>query len=174
MNIRTAIWDDAAAMSVMLQRLVALGKRSAKADVEYVQHNYVANPVGIRCSLAEDEGGRLLGFQSLIRATEGNRYGTPIGWGIIGTHVSPDAARLGVGRRLFNVTRQAAIDAGVTKIEALIGLDNAAAQAFYESAPSTGRSAFWAQGTSIGHQHDNRPRSHERIQFDDSVREFYG
>ncbi|WP_105009427.1 GNAT family N-acetyltransferase [Rhizobium leguminosarum] len=86
----------------------------------------------MRYSLAEDEGGCLLGFQSLIRVTEGNRYGTPIGWGIIGTHVSPDAARLGVGRRL-NFTRQAAIDTGVTKIEAFIGLDNAAAQAFYES-----------------------------------------
>lgn len=63
-------------MSEMLQKLVAAGKRSARADVSFVQENYVGNPVGIRCSLAEDEDGNLLGFQSLIRATEGNRYNT--------------------------------------------------------------------------------------------------
>ncbi|WP_245362263.1 GNAT family N-acetyltransferase [Rhizobium sp. NXC14] len=72
----------------------------------------------MRCSLAEDEQCGLLGFQSLIRATEDNRYGTPVGWGIIGTHVSPDAARTGVGTALFAASRRAAIEAGLTKIEA--------------------------------------------------------
>ncbi len=32
-----------------------------------------------------------------------------------GTHVSPNAARTGVGRHLFEITRQAAIEAGLTK-----------------------------------------------------------
>ncbi len=132
MRIRTAVPQDAPAMSEMLQKLVAAGKRSARADVSFVQENYVGNPVGIRCSLAEDDDGNLLGFQSLIRATEGNRYNTPEGWGIIGTHVSPAAARSGVGRQLFDVTRRAAIEAGLTKIEAFISLSNEAAQAYYE------------------------------------------
>jgi len=73
-----------------------------------------------------------MGFQSLIRAVEGNPYGTPSGWGIIGTHVSPDAARTGVGTRLFAASERAALDAGLTNIEAFIGKDNTVAQAYYE------------------------------------------
>lgn len=132
MKIRTATAGDAKAMSEMLQGLVTAGKRTARADVEFVLENYVSNPVGIRCFLAEDEQGALLGFQSLIRSTEGNRYGTPVGWGIIGTHVSPDAARTGVGTALFAASRKAAIEAGLTKIEAFIGKDNKIAQSYYE------------------------------------------
>lgn len=132
MRIRTAIPQDAVAMSEMLQRLAAAGKRTARADLDYVRKHYIEHPSGIHCSLAEDGEGNLLGFQSLIRATEGNPYGTPMGWGIIGTHVSPDAARTGVGRQLFAVTKRAAIDAGLTKIEAFIGIGNEVAQAYYE------------------------------------------
>jgi GNAT superfamily N-acetyltransferase len=132
MKIRTATTGDAQAMSEMLQRLVAVGKRTARADIEFVLENYVANPVGIRCTLAESEQGDLLGFQSLIRSTEGNRYETPIGWSIIGTHVSPDAVRTGVGTALFASSREAALAAGLTKIEAFIGNDNTVAQAYYE------------------------------------------
>ncbi|WP_245484998.1 GNAT family N-acetyltransferase [Rhizobium leguminosarum] len=119
-------------MSEMLQRLVAAGKRTARADVDFVREHYIGHPVGIRCSLAEDDDGNLLGFQSLIRATDGNPYDTPTGWGIVGTHVSPDAARTGVGSQLFEVTRQAAIEAGLEKIEAFIGIGNEVAQAYYE------------------------------------------
>jgi GNAT superfamily N-acetyltransferase len=132
MNIRTATEDDVASMSAMLETLVAAGRRRKPADEEYVRDHYVANPLGIRCSLAEDEDGSLLGFQSLIRAVEGNPYDTPVGWGIIGTHVAPHAARTGVGTRLFASSEQAAIEAGLSKIEAFIGKDNAVAQAYYE------------------------------------------
>lgn len=132
MNIRTATAQDAPAISEMLQMLVAAGKRTARADVRFVLENYTDNPVGIRCALAEDENGNLLGIQSLIHASEGNRYDTPVGWGIIGTHVSPDAARTGVGRRLFEFSRQAAIEAGLSKIEAFIGKGNLVAQSYYE------------------------------------------
>lgn len=124
MRIRTATMADAKAMSTMLQKLVAAGKRSARANVEFVQQHYIANPAGIRCSLAEDQKGNLLGFQSLIRATGGNSYDTPVGWGIIGTHVSPDAARTGVGTKLFEASWKAAVGAGLTKIEAYTGKEN--------------------------------------------------
>lgn len=133
MRIRPATADDAKAMSALLQKLVVAGTRTARADIEFVLQRYVHSPVGVRCSLAEDNDGNTLGFQSLIRATEGNPYDTPIGWGIIGTHVSPDAARQGIGRCLFNATRQAASEAGLTRIEAFITSSNLAAQAFYES-----------------------------------------
>lgn len=131
MTIRTATLSDVAAMSAMLERLVAAGKRTAPAEEVYVRDHYVANPLGIRCTLAEDDDGNLLGFQSLIRSVDGNPYDTPVGWGIIGTHVSPDAARTGVGTKLFAASEQAALDAGLTKIEAFIGKDNSVAQAYY-------------------------------------------
>ncbi len=132
MEIRTANPDDAPAMSAMLQMLVQAGKRTAPADEAFVLSHYISNPDGIRCSLAVDDDGSVLGLQSLIFAREGNRYETPVGWGIIGTHVSPLAARRGVGRQLFEVTKQAAAEAGLEKIEAFIGEKNAEGQAYYE------------------------------------------
>lgn len=116
----------------MLQQLVAAGKRTLPADQAYVLSTYVENPARIRCSLAEDADGTVLGIQSLTRAMDGNRFNTPIGWGIIGTHVSPASGRRGVGSRLFEVTKQAARDAGLQKIEAFIGAANAEGQAYYE------------------------------------------
>jgi len=116
----------------MLKKLVAAGRRTMPADADYVRDHYVSDPIGIRCTLAEDEDGNILGFQSLIRAVEENPYGAPLGWGIVGTPVSPDAARTGVGTRLFAATTQAASKSGLTKIEAFIGKDNAVALAYYE------------------------------------------
>lgn len=116
----------------MLQMLVAAKKRISPADEDFVLSHYVSNPDGIRCSLALDDDGTLLGLQSLVRATVGNPYETPVGWGIIGTHVSPLAARRGVGSRLFAVTRTAAVEAGLENIEAFIGQKNAEGQAYYE------------------------------------------
>ncbi len=132
MTIRTAMENDAPAISVMLQLLVQAGKRTSPADEAFVLSHYISNPDGIRCSLAVDNDGSVLGLQSLIFARAGNRYGTPVGWGIIGTHVSPLAARRGIGRHLFEVTKQAAAKAGLEKIEAFIGEKNAEGQAYYE------------------------------------------
>lgn len=132
MKIRKATSDDVDAMSAMLKKLVAAGRRTMPADTDYVREHYVSNFHSISCSIAEGEDGTILGFQSLIRAVEGNAYDTPVGWGIIGTHVSPDAARTGAGTKLFASSEQAAIDAGLTKIEAFIGKDNTVAQRYYE------------------------------------------
>jgi GNAT superfamily N-acetyltransferase len=131
-RIRTAQTTDATAISAMLQDLVAAGKRTLPADEQFVLITYIANPNGILCSVAEDEEGAILGLQSLIRATEGNTYGVPVGWGTIGTHVSPIAARRGIGSNLFEATKPAAIAAGIEKIEAVIGSANLEAQAYYE------------------------------------------
>ncbi|MGA1805233.1 hypothetical protein [Rhizobium sp. HT1-10] len=48
MKIRTAGLLDIGAMSTMLELLVAAGRRTAPADVEYVREHYVRNPLGIR------------------------------------------------------------------------------------------------------------------------------
>lgn len=148
MIVRPATAEDAPKLSEVLQTLVAAGTRRSPADPDFVLGHYIAAPAGIRCSVAidtdgqhtdgqatdgQDAVGRILGFQSLKRAEAGNPYDTPIGWGIIGTHVRPDAARRGVGRALFASTLDAAQAAGLPAIEAYISATNAGAIAYYGS-----------------------------------------
>ncbi|MCT4371800.1 GNAT family N-acetyltransferase [Yangia mangrovi] len=132
-SIRRAVPADAPALSRLLQDLVAAGKRSVRSDEEFVLTHYVQNPEGVCCFVAEDADGTLLGLQSMKRTLEGNAYGTPGGWGFIGTHVSPKAARRGVGAGLFRATREAALRAGVPAIEAYIGAANSEGQGYYEA-----------------------------------------
>ena len=133
MQIRPATPDDAPAMSAMLEALIAAGKRTNPGDLDYTMANYVNRPDGILCSVAVEEDGSVLGLQSLSRAMEGNPYRTPEGWGIIGTHVAPTAARRGVGSQLFEASKQAALADGIENIEAFINMRNVEGQAYYES-----------------------------------------
>ena len=133
MKIRSATPSDAAALNNVLQDLIATGKRIKPSDPDFVLTHYISDPGRIKCSIAQDENGLILGFQSLKLAEEGNPYGTPIGWGIIGTHIRTSAARRGVSKSLFASSEQAAKTAGLPKIEALIGANNTPALAFYES-----------------------------------------
>lgn len=133
MNIRDAIEDDAAEMSAFLQQLASLGKRTSRSDLEFVLTTYINDPWKVQCVVAEDGDNTILGFQSLKRATEGNIYDVEPGWGIIGTHVRPDAARRGVGRALFAASLQAAKKAGLHKVDASIAGTNTEALAYYEA-----------------------------------------
>jgi GNAT superfamily N-acetyltransferase len=119
-------------MSEVLMELVAAGKRSKAADPAFVTSHYLEHPHRLHCFLAlgDDEA---LGFQSLKRAHEGNPYETSVGWGIIGTHVRPSAARMRVGSQLFAATISGARKAKLTAIEAYIGDQNAAALGYYEA-----------------------------------------
>lgn len=132
MKIRDAIVSDGEAMSQLLMELTASGKRKSPDDEWFVRQNYIEHPGKVRCSVAE-ENGFILGFQSLRRAEPGNSYGVEPGWGVIGTHIRPSAARRGVGRALFEVSRKAAEDAGLAKIDATIAADNPEALAYYEA-----------------------------------------
>lgn len=132
MIIRQAELRDVAQVSAFLEKLVALGKRTLPADEAYVRDVYVAHEDNISCAVAED-GGDLLGIQILKLAKEGNPYGTAPGWGIIGTHVNPKAARRGVGKRLFAVTRAAAAEVGLIKIDAAIGAHSDEALSYYDA-----------------------------------------
>ena len=133
MDVREAERRDAEAMSDVLEELVAAGKRSKSGDPAHVLSHYLEHPYRLHCFVAVDDEGRLLGFQSLKRAHDGNPYGTPPGCGIIGTHVRPSAARAGAGSRLFAATLRAAREAGLPAIDAFIGERNGAALAYYES-----------------------------------------
>jgi len=133
MKIRQAQPSDAAGISEMLQEMAAQGKRNLPSDKDYVLQSYVAHPDTIRCSIALDDGGGILGLQILKRASEGNPYGVAPGWGIIGTHIHPRAARQGIGKALFAQTLAAARGAGLTKIDATIGADNEEGLGYYEA-----------------------------------------
>lgn len=133
MIIRPARLSDAEAMSRVLTDIIAVTQLQRPHDPDFVRETYINNPHGILCSVAEDENGEVLGFQSLIRAVEDNHYGVTAGWGIIGTHVSPRAARQGVGTGLFAVTRDAAQKAGLPSIDASIADDNPLGLGYYEA-----------------------------------------
>jgi ribosomal protein S18 acetylase RimI-like enzyme len=125
--------SDAEALSDLLQELIAAGKRSTAGDPAFVLSHYIQHPHRLHCFVAVETGGKILGFQSLKRAHEGNPYDTPVGWGIIGTHIRPSAARKGIGSRLFTTTLTAAQQAGLPAIEAYIGEKNMPALAYYEA-----------------------------------------
>ncbi|MBB4153473.1 GNAT superfamily N-acetyltransferase [Sphingomonas jinjuensis] len=131
MLIRAATSADAAEMSRVLRAIIAASGRERPGDIAFVLAQYIDNFTGIRCSVAVSDSNRLLGFQSLVRATPGNRYHVPDGWGIIGTHIGPDAHRQGVGKALFAASLAAATAAGIEAIDAYIGADNATGLAYY-------------------------------------------
>lgn len=132
MQIRDAVIGDVEQISAFLKELTASGKRTRPDDEDFVRAYYIEDPGKIRCSVAEDNG-VVLGFQSLARAEADNTWGVEPGWGIIGTHIRPAAARRGVGRALFAVTREAAHMAAIRNIDASIAADNAEALAYYEA-----------------------------------------
>lgn len=133
MRVRQAAMGDALEISAFLEQLASLGKRNMPSDPEFVRTNYISHADNIQCAVAEDDDGTILGLQILKVASEGNIYGVAPGWGIIGTHVRPDAARRGAGRALFVVTQKAANDANLKKIDATISATNAEGQNYYDA-----------------------------------------
>ena len=131
--IRTATPSDAAGMSAVLTALTAANLRTARDDETFVLENYVAHVDNIQCSVAVDADDKILGLQVLKLATEGNIYGVTPGWGIIGTHISPDAARQGIGKALFAATLTAAQKAKLAHIDAYIGDNNQGGLAYYDA-----------------------------------------
>ncbi|KJZ23966.1 GNAT family N-acetyltransferase [Tritonibacter mobilis] len=124
---------DAAKISTVLEGLRKVGKRRKPGDAIFAQTHYIAHPDRLSCLIAMDVRGDVLGFQSLKIAVDGNAYGTPVGWGIIGTHVLPQASGRGIGRALFVETKKAALKMCLPAIEALIGADNAQGLGYYSA-----------------------------------------
>lgn len=133
MRVRQAVADDAEAMSEVLREIVAKTGRQRRTEPSFVISNYIEHPEGVRCTVAVDEQDNPIGFQALVRSWPENPYGVPLGWGIIGTHISPRAHRKGVGTALFAVTKVAAEAAGLLSIDAYIGSDNPGALRYYEA-----------------------------------------
>ena len=130
--IRPARSTDAEDMTEVQNAIYRAGLRASPVDVALIRERYLDAEYGVACTVAEQEG-QVVGFQSLKWAWPGNPYDVPEGWGIIGTHIHPDAGRSGLGRRLFATSLVAAKDAGLRHIDASIGVDNAPALAYYSA-----------------------------------------
>lgn len=119
-------------MAEVQNAIYRAGLRASAVDVALVRERYLDMEYRVACTVAEREG-RVVGFQSLKRAWPGNPYDVVEGWGIIGTHIHPDAGRSGLGRRLFAASLSAAKAAGLRHIDASIGADNTPALAYYSA-----------------------------------------
>ncbi|WP_424941423.1 N-acetyltransferase family protein [Aliiroseovarius sp. S253] len=130
---REAAPEDAHAMSDLITPILESWKSARRRDPEHMLANYIQNPDNIRCTVAIEDNGRLVGFQSLILPKTANVYDTPDGWGEIGTYVALDAGRGGIGRAMFASTLEAARSAGIKTIEASIGDDNHKGLGYYSA-----------------------------------------
>ncbi|WP_424943621.1 N-acetyltransferase family protein [Aliiroseovarius crassostreae] len=128
---REARPEDAQGMSDLITPILKGWNSARRGDPDHMLAYYIQHPDNIRCTVAVDETGRIIGFQSLILPGADNPYGTPAGWGEIGTYVALDAGRGGIGRALFDATRKAAGSAGIETIEASIGEDNDKGLGYY-------------------------------------------
>jgi L-amino acid N-acyltransferase YncA len=133
MIIRPAQKGDAAGIAGVLHDLVNVGKRTKRDDAKFALEHYIAHPDKNECFVTQEAGGRILGFQFLKLAKNGNEYGAQAGWALIGTHICPTAARRGIGKALFASTFKAAQCSGAPAIEAFIRETNAEGQAYYEA-----------------------------------------
>lgn len=133
MKTRPATPADAQGLSRVLTPIIEMWGSDRQTDPDFLRERYIENPMRIACTVAVDDNDTILGFQSLQRAEEGNPYDVEPGWGVIGTYVSLDAGRRGIGSALFAATLAAAQEAGLEWIDASIGTDNAHGLAYYES-----------------------------------------
>lgn len=133
LSFKSASASDAEGIAGVLHDLVLAGKRHKAHDVDFALRYYIRHPDQLRCTIATDPNGHVLGFQSLKYAVENNPYGVSVGWGVIGTHIRPSAARLGIGRALFAHTLDAALAHGLPAIDATIGAGNTEGLAYYEA-----------------------------------------
>ncbi|WP_106746592.1 GNAT family N-acetyltransferase [Yoonia maritima] len=132
MIIRAAIHADAADMTALLNKIIALGGSTAHQtpfDVAQMQSHYIAPSALISCQIAHDAGA-VIGFQWLGWAEEPDDP-MPEGWGVIASFVSPDASGKGVGQHLFHATKAAALEAGTQVIDATIRADNVVGLRYY-------------------------------------------
>ncbi len=131
-ELRPAVLSDAEEMAEVQNAIFRAGLRAAPVDADQIREVYLSGEHTVVCTVAVEDG-RVIGFQSLKRAWPGNPYDVTVGWGVIGTHIHPDAGRTGLGRRLFAVSRAAAVAAGLRHVDAGIGADNSPALAYYQA-----------------------------------------
>jgi L-amino acid N-acyltransferase YncA len=131
-HIRRATADDAAGIAGVLEAVVAEGTYSAidRAWPVHEQRTYLASLSPREAfHVAVAPSGEIVGYQSLDLYSSILPSMSHVG--ALGTFLLPDWRGRGVGRALFEVTRQFAESAGYRKLVIQVRGSNAPAQAFY-------------------------------------------
>lgn len=128
--ITTATSDHASGMSHLLQSILLRWNSPRPYSPEHILSYYIQPPDNIKCSVALKDN-KIVGFQALLRAVEGNAYEVNPGWGIIGTYVDGTEAGQGIGRKLFASSLEAARAAGLPAIDATIADWNTEGLGYY-------------------------------------------
>lgn len=149
-QIRAVRPTDAEDMAQVQNAIYRAGLRSSPVDVATIRERYLDMEYRVACTVADQEG-RVVAFQSLKQAWPGNPYDVGDGWAIIGTHVRPEAGRVGLGRRLFAESLAAAEAVGIRHVDASIDAGNAPALAYYSA---LGFVPYLERGGAIAHRYD--------------------
>jgi L-amino acid N-acyltransferase YncA len=129
MDIRPVRDADAPVLADLLNEIIARGGTTALEEPfapEALAKYMLTGSDVICCFVAQDNEGRLGGFQSLVRSGS-----LPDGVGDIATFSRVGWVQKGTGSLLFAATRQAAKEKGLVAINATIRADNSGGLAFY-------------------------------------------
>ena len=136
-SVRDATLADADALTELINHIILIGGTTAHLSlfgVEKMRHHYIKPNLGIFCLIAESEG-HVVGFQSLEWSDpdwtgEGWR---PSDWAFIASFVASECHGKGLGKVLFRRSKERAISAGVSNIDATIRADNESGLRYYTS-----------------------------------------
>lgn len=125
---RQAALADALSLAAILNRIIEIGGTTAHetpfTEDDFVEH-FITGRGALSCFLAQGERG-MIGFQVL-----GLRPDLPANSADIGTFISPDLQRTGVGAALFEATLVVAKGRNILAINATIRADNVPRLAYY-------------------------------------------
>lgn len=131
LTVRQATRADAPAMADLINAIIVRGGTTAYEDpfdAAALDAEFISPPPRVCCFVAE-QGGTIVGFQSLMRPFEDDPL--PDSWASIATFTRVGLTQRGAGSALFVQTRAAARPAHITTIDATIRADNAGGLAFY-------------------------------------------
>jgi ribosomal protein S18 acetylase RimI-like enzyme len=131
-RVRRATADDASDIVTIWQGIAAERIYSAidqpwTIDQEYTYLSSLSPREATH--VAVEEGGRIVGFQSLDLWARTINSMSHVGQ--VGTHLLPDWRRRGVGRALFTATHAFARESAYSKLVILVRASNESAQRFY-------------------------------------------
>ena len=129
LHIRPAGALDCRALAALLNEIIAIGGTTAK--VEPVTTDELADKMKIENAawhLAEDDDGKLLGFQYIQPHPD-----IPADSTDIATFTRVGQTGLGIGSALFAATSKTAKELGYNTIDAVIRADNEGGLAYYQS-----------------------------------------
>lgn len=132
LEVRQAVRADAVEMcEIQTQAFRDWGKESMPTP-EGIAEDYIDHPDRVSCVVAVIDG-KIVGFQSVQGTAVLNKFDLETGWGAIGTYVSLDATRQGIGSAMFEANKEAARNAGLEHLDAWIGASDPRALGYYDA-----------------------------------------